>query len=133
MKRINKKLLIILIPIICFIVFLIFWGISLAKCEILTSIYWNEIIKLKNLEDMTLESYEYVKILSYSKTNIKVYCIYKWVVDKPYATIGETFTFIKSDEKWKCEKWNVVWSTSGTADNIIWPYWWHFVYFAWEN
>ena len=38
---------------------------------------------------------------------------------------GDVITFVLDDNKWIMEEWNTVWSSSGSADGIQWPYIWH--------
>ena len=38
---------------------------------------------------------------------------------------GDVITFVLDDNKWIMKEWNTVWSSSGSADGIQWPYIWH--------
>lgn len=115
----KKRFVIILAPmIIC----LLIWGISLARCEILTSLHSN-VFKRLCQENTMITPLKYLKVLSYSNTQARIYCVSEG------NSMGNILAFTKIGEKWEYKEWeNTVWSTSGTADNIIWPYWWHFFY-----
>lgn len=113
-----KKINIILFPILCF---LIIWGISLARCEILTQMYGNEFAESYK-ENTMLGDMEYWKVLDYSQTHARVYYV------GLNHSVADILTFVKENGKWKQDGWDTVWATSGSADNTIWPYWWHFFY-----
>ena len=34
----------------------------------------------------------------------------------------------KKDGVWQEIAWETIWSTSGSASEVIYPYWWHFIY-----
>jgi hypothetical protein len=113
-----RKLIIILSPVLCF---LIIWGIALSKCEILTQIHGNEFAEIYK-ENTMLGDMEYLKVLDYSKDRAHVY-----YVSLNYSS-ANILTFEKANEKWRQSDWKTVWSTSGSADNVVWPYWLHFFY-----
>ena len=117
MKKLRKSW-IVLSPILCF---LIIWGISLTKCEILTQIYGNEFAEIYK-ENTMLGDMEYWKVLDWSESHARVYYV---SINYSSASI---VTFVKKNDLWKYDSWDVVWSTSGNADNTIFPYWWHFFY-----
>ena len=121
MKK-HRKTIVILLPILCFIVI---WGISLAKCEILTLIHGNEFSTQAMYENNTMiGNMEYIKILDYTDNYARIYYVSE---DK---SLGNIIEFLKIDNKWIYSKWaDSLWSTSGNADRVIWPYWWHVIYF----
>lgn len=66
---------------------------------------------------------DYLKILDYSNRRARVYFVSK---DHSMANI---FNFIKENDEWIVEGWaSTIWSQSGSASEVIWPYWWHFIY-----
>lgn len=102
--------------------FLIVWGVSLARCEILTFIHGAEFTDLYETNTMLGEQ-EYLKILEYSDEYAKIYYV------GTDNSMGNILSFVKNGEHWDYYRWErCVWSTSGNADGIIWPYWWHFFY-----
>ena len=113
-----KIYIIILSPVLCF---LLIWGISLAKCEILTLMHGDEFSEIYK-ENTMLGEQEHWKVLDYSKTSARVYYV---GLNHSGADI---LTFVKENGKWRHDGWDTVWSTSGSADNVIWPYWWDFFY-----
>jgi len=120
--RKRKKVIIFLAPIICFG---IIWVSALARCEFLTLIYGNEFSNQTLYKENTMiGDMEYIKILDCSKNHARIYYISEG------NSLGSIIEFVKIDDKWKYNKWeDALWSTSGNADRIIWPYWWHFLYF----
>ena len=49
-----------------------------------------------------------------------------------YIESGKTgahvLSFEKTDGCWAETGWRCIWSTTGSASEVIWPYWWHFIY-----
>lgn len=113
-----KKLIIGLSPVL---IFLLISGFSLIKCEILTLLHGNEFDEVYKVDTM-LGDMEYLKVLDYSENQARVY-----YVSSNYSG-GDILTFIKENGGWKYESWNTIWSRAGNADDVIWPYWWHFFY-----
>ena len=105
----HKKTIVILFPILCFIVI---WGISLAKCEILTLIHGNDFSNQAMYESNTMiGDMEYIKILDYTENYARIYYVSE---DK---SLGSIIEFSKIDDKWMYSKWaDALWSTSGNAD-----------------
>ena len=104
MKVLKIVKWIILIPIILFFVI---WIGTLAKNRIVTELHRDEI------------------------ANLEFYEIY--FVKKVYSSFRDyelggivTYYHHDSDGKWHYS-WsnNYLWSTAGSADNYIWPYWHH--------
>jgi hypothetical protein len=103
--------IVLIIAITCFV---IFWTLSIIKCENLTSQYGKEFEGLEESTNMLKES-ETVKVLNYSNMTARVY--YK---DREG---GDILRFIKQDGKWVLDKWEkTVWSRTGSADGFMWPY-----------
>lgn len=118
MRRIGNAIKIIILVVG---VFLNVWIISLVKCDVLTIMHGKEFETVYR-DDTMLSEIDYLKILSYSKNSAKVYYV------SENRTGGDILTFKLVDGKWtKCE-WRTVWSTTGSASEVIWPYWWHFIY-----
>ena len=100
---------------------LLFWVLSLAKCEILTLFHGNEFAEVYK-ENTMLGDMEYWKVLDISQDYARVY-----FVSENHSN-ANVLTFIKEDGKWRYKKWETIWSQSGSASEVIWPYWWHFIY-----
>ena len=64
---------------------------------------------------------DYLKVMEYSANTAQVYYVTK-------NTFGNIITFTKQNNEWILIKWKTVWSKTGSADRVIWPYWWHFIY-----
>lgn len=120
MKK-HRKVIIALLPLLCF---LVIWGASLAKCEITTLIHKDEFSNQTLYEENTMiGDMEYIKILDYSEACARIYYVSKG------NSLGSIIGFIKNGDRWEYNNWDVLWSTSGNADRVIWPYWWHFIYY----
>lgn len=86
------------------------------KVEVLTLQHKAEFRTLYNSNGM-IKDVEYLKVMDYSKESANVY----------YVTSGKKAGFLykfirRNEEGWQLEGWDVVWSSSGSADNFIWPY-----------
>ena len=61
--------------------------------------------------------------MNYSDEYAEVYYVSK------HRAGGNIVSFIKENNEWKFNKWEqTVWSSTGSASDVIWPYWWHFIY-----
>lgn len=114
MNRILKCCLVILI------VFFFIWILALAKCEISSILHREEFYGLDESTTNMVEKAENVKVLKYNAGNAKIY-----YYDKSGACV---FEFKKKNDTWEMITWNSVWSSQGNASDIVWPYWWHFIY-----
>lgn len=108
-----KKLKIIIISII--VCFLLFWGGSIVRCEVLTYLHGKEFETLYKANTMIIKP-DYLKLLNYSDSSARVYYVTK-------HEYGNIMTFEKQDNQWVFNKWeSTVWSSSGSADGFVWPY-----------
>lgn len=74
-------------------------------------------------ENTMIGEIDYLKVLNYSDNFARVYYV---SANRSSASI---LTFKKQDGNWSYEAWErVVWSSTGSASDVIWPYWWHFIY-----
>ncbi len=92
MKMLKKSAIII---VLCF---LLVWGTSLGKCELLTFIHGDEFSELYKANTMIGEQ-KYLKVLEYSDRYARVYCVEK---DNYMANI---LSFVRSGEQWEYDKW----------------------------
>lgn len=117
MKKILKVFLIV------FITFLVIWIGTLLRCEYLTQKYYDDFEYAYTANTM-LGDMEYFKVLSCNGKYAEVY-----YVSKNY-TIADVLTFKKIQGEWVYNSWkSTVWTTlGGSASEVIWPYWWHFIY-----
>lgn len=121
MKVVKK--LILWIPLLCIAAFLVVWLGALLKNYILTVKYADV------LENMVIDEpqqymvdprdgFDFERIMSYSETEIKTYFMEDY-------EIGGVITYrLNSDGTWDFHD-DVTWSHSGTADDYVWPYWYH--------
>lgn len=110
--------------IVFFILVLVvaFWGISFIRCEIMTHLHYDEFTKAYQQNAMLSDKMETFKILDYSDNAATVYYI-----GEGYSG-GDVLEFEWQDGAWHESGWRTIWSASGSASEVIWPYWWHFVY-----
>ena len=99
----------------------LFWIFSLALNEVETFVFKGQFSGIAEFEEFNSKS-NFVKIINYTPKEATIYFVYR---DK---TMGNTVSFNRVGKKWKYDYWDTVWSTSGSADKTIWPYWWHFFY-----
>lgn len=97
---------------------------ALIKCEIITHKHIHEFTNFQVLG----QSYDYKhkKILNYYgryPTTANIYC---WSPDSLGSVMS--FVFNRDTEKWEQISEDTIWSVSGSASEVIWPYWWHFIY-----
>ncbi len=116
MKYFLKAILILIIT------FLVVWLFSLAKREYLTQKYYDD-FEYAYIANTMLGDMEYFKVLFCDDEYAEVYYVSK---DMQGANI---LSFTKVNDKWAYNSWvNTVWSVGGSASEVIWPYWWHFIY-----
>lgn len=110
-----------LFTFICSVSLIIFvWCAFLLKCEILTAMHEKNFTRKDVIA--LLGDEQICKVIEYSENEAKVYYV------STQKTMGNLLTFIREDCVWRIKNWNTIWSKDGNADNIIWPYWWHFIY-----
>lgn len=112
------------IPAILLAVILIFsavWLSALAKCDSLTEQYYDD-FKTGHLQTGFHDELESFKVLSCDGEAAAVYYI-----AKDHAN-GCVLDFERREGEWSMTEWNCIWSDYGSASDVIWPYWWHFIY-----
>ncbi len=117
---------IILVPII---VFFVVWIGTLVKNRIVTELHRDEISKLRSSYSEFLPKRDWYRILSYSETEIEIYFVRNVDSDPRDYRLGGVITFRRdSDGKWYDNfGGNYLWSGEGSADEYIWPYWYHYI------
>lgn len=119
MRKYIRRI-IILSPILCF---LLIWGLALAKCEVLTLLHGKEFSDSSLYEEDTMfVPPKYLKVLEYSESKARVYYV---LINNLGADI---ITYTKENGQWKFQRWDPIWAKGGSASEVIWPYWWHFIY-----
>ena len=109
--------------------FLLIWLGSLLSNRILTELHGDEIKDLNFYETETVPDYDWFRVISYSETEIKVYFVNKL----PNYKVGGIATYsCNSYGDWFHQD-SVSWSTAGTADTLIWPYWHHITYYIFHS
>lgn len=97
------------------------WISSLIKCELLTKKYYDDFEQAYKQNTM-LREMEYFKVLSCDGNIAEVYYVSKGMAG------GDVLTLKYTDGVWQEISWETIWSTSGSASEVIYPYWWHFIY-----
>lgn len=120
-KRFNKKRVLILVIIFVIILPVLYWLTALTKCEVLTLIHGKEFSEIYR-ENTMIGDIDYLKVLEYSDTTASVYYVTK---NKGSANI---IKFSGKNGEWNYDSWETVWSNMGSASDVVWPYWWHFIY-----
>lgn len=103
--------------IVIFVIFLLLLTVAVVspyiKAEYLTARYGDQFEGLEKQTNM-LDGATYFKVLSYSETEAKVFYV---------SDTGDVITFAKNQNgQWTMRDWNTVWSESGSADSLFWPY-----------
>ena len=113
-----------IIPVILILVVaipLLLWASALIRCEMLTKKYFN-VFEQAYTQNTMLDEMEYFKVLKCDGDTAEVYYVSKGM------TMGDVLTFENDNGSWKETSWRTVWSTSGSASEVVYPYLWHFVY-----
>lgn len=93
---------------------LLIWGISLLKCEILTYKYCQDFENAYQSNSMINNDIEHFKVLNCDDNTAEVY----YYSEKS----GNVLTFEKQQDKWIEKDWEVIWSQTGSASGVVWPY-----------
>jgi len=99
----------------------VIWVSSLIKCEVLTRKYFDD-FEMAYTQNTMLGEMEYFKVLNCDGDTADVYYVSKGMTD------ANVLTFENNDGTWEEISWRTVWSTSGSASEVVYPYWWHFIY-----
>ncbi len=109
----------ILGSIIC--LFLV-WSVSVIRCEVITYQHKDEFHMI--LDSVYDDSFN-LKVLEYNqRDSARIYCISK---DKAYADVLRVGYDLEND-CWHVYDYVGGWSKTGNADDIVYPYIWHLLY-----
>lgn len=101
---------------------IILWLFALLRCEVLTLLHGDEFETVYK-ENTMIGEIDYLKVLDYSDTSARVYYV------SANKSGADVLIFKKQNGIWYYEAWEqTVWSSTGSASEVIWPYWWHFIY-----
>ena len=85
------------------------------KAEILTNKYGHEFLGLE-LQTNLLDDADYLKVVDYDDQSARVFYVAS-------GAWGCWLTFCKDrNGDWRLENWDCIWSTTGSADGFMWPY-----------
>lgn len=119
MKTNMKRILLILIAVV--LAATIIWASSLIRCEVLTKIYSDD-FKNAYKQNPMLGEMEYFKVLTCDGKTAEVYYVSKGM------TNGDVLSFENHNGAWVETSWDTIWSDTGSASGVIYPYWWDFIY-----
>ena len=118
-KAIRTILLTIIISLI--LIFMAWWGLSIASCEYLTLRYGYRFEELYKENNMIGDELVRFKIIAYYDDYAEVYYVTR--IKGTDFKSGDVLRFRKEDGKWIYDGWpRTVWSNHGNADEYIWPY-----------
>ena len=94
-----------------------FYCVCLCRCELLTAVHGREFEGL-DLNTGLLERSDSLKVLDYSGTEASIYYV------GPGRSYGNVLRFSRDTraDPWNLDGWDTVWSKSGSADGLVWPY-----------
>ena len=103
---------------------MLWWVASLIHAEYLTNMYGNEFYQTVNKE-CGIENGGYYTVLDYKHLKYgRLYCVIK----NQYANYACELIITGSGQNQKIVSNDTIWSNTGSASEIIWPYWWHYIY-----
>lgn len=128
MKKSTKKI-IIWILVLALITPVLVWSGALAKNLALTVMHKDKIENMQFTEsEKPLPEFDWYRVTSYSDEKIEVYFVNTQGkgTDEEYK-IGGNMIFRKTSDGWDHTdmEQSILWSGAGSADNYIWPYWYH--------
>ena len=116
----NRKRVLFIISAVLMVLIAI-WILSLIKNDILTLKYHDDFAQAYTQNTM-LGEMEYFKILHCDDNTAEVYYVSQGMKD------ANVLSFENHNGTWTQTSWQTIWSTSGSASGVIYPYWWHFIY-----
>ncbi len=94
---------------------------SMLKCEFLTDKHGEEVLEAYKSDEAIsywVSGYDWAKVVSCSDESACVYYVHK-------GDYGMTVTYKRVDGVWNPKDERTLWSKHGSADERIWPYWYH--------
>ena len=119
----KKNIFIFVAVFVVLLLPVMFWISSLIKCEALTRKYYDDFEKAYTQNTM-LGEMEYFKVLNCDSKTAEVYYVSK------QNSAANLLTFDNVNGIWIVTSWRTIWSDSGSASEVVYPYWWHFIYSA---
>lgn len=121
----KTKRILIWICVLIFVIPCLLWVGALAKDCLVTVIYKDQFnsIKLAETEE-PLPEFDWYRITSYSEEEIEIYYVNNMAGE---YKIGGKMMFRKTPNGWQHTDMvdSILWSGAGSADDYIWPYWYH--------
>ena len=119
MKKFLKVLLVLLIGIAVGAISM--WCTTLIRHDIQTLTHYDE-FQYAYIDGTMLGDMEYFKVIYYDEESAQVYYVTEGM------TSGNLLEFENNGDTWEQVYWGTIWSSTGSASDVIWPYWWHFIY-----
>ena len=108
-----KKKTLARIVAVAVVVAIIFISYGYLKAEYLTARYGSQFEGLY-VQTHMLDYADYCKVLEYDGSYAR--CVY---VEKGVCT--NTLEFDLQNGSWEMTRWDTIWSSSGSADGLMWP------------
>ncbi len=101
-----------IVLVILFAIVLTLFVHPYPKAAAMTALHGNEFVGLEQETRMLNES-RYLRVLNYSDSVATVFYV---------SDTGAKITFVSEADGWRIVSWEVIYSTTGSADGFIWPY-----------
>lgn len=133
MKKTIKKF-VVWIVVVLLAIPVVVWVGALTKNYILTVMHKDQVenIQFSEYEEDPYLWLDWYRITSYSEDRIEIYYVnefddYKMGdhVMEGYKIGGKVTLYYNSSGWYHTDTGSVLWSGAGSADNYIWPYWYH--------
>ena len=129
----NSKRSIIYTLVLILIIPVVMWVGALAKNYMLTVMHKDQVenIQFSIYEEEPYLWLDWYRITSYSEEKIEIYYVNEFddykMGDRVIESykIGGKVTLYYESSGWYHTDTSVLWSRAGSADNYIWPYWYH--------
>lgn len=124
MKMKTKRIL-IWICILLFVSPCLLWIGALVEDCLVTAICKDEFSSIKLAEtEEPLPEFDWYRITSYAEDEIEIYYVNNTAGE---YKIGGKMMFRKTPNGWQHTDMveSILWSGAGSADDYIWPYWYH--------
>ena len=119
-KGVNMKKIFRFIILFAICLFLVVWGGALIKNAVLTNKYYDDFKDCHEQLGYDVKP-DYFRVFNVDGDTAEVYYVNKNV-------FGDFVRLKRVDDQWLVKDCYAVWSKRGNADEVIWPYWWHFIY-----
>ena len=115
MKKARKIMLVVII------VLLFLFVVPLVYCEVLTILYGEQFFCEAYSDNYMSVEDGYKRVIKYNENKAEVYAV--------NASAAVLWQYERDNNEWQLKNKKIVWTTmGGNAAEVVWPYWWHFIY-----